>query len=134
MSKSFSGAKKMPPLPDLFGMEASPNKRNNHRPESAALVEVLKALRAHPAVVWCERMNSGAARVGNRFIRFGFKGCPDVLGQLRDGRLLGVEVKGPAGKLRPEQSVFLERVRGAGGVAFVARDLRDVMRELGAPF
>ena len=114
---------------DLFGLEQQP-KRTNDRPESAALVEVLKALKAHPAVSWCERINSGAAKVGNRFIRFGFKGCPDVLGQLRDGRLLGVEVKSPTGKLRPEQSVFLERIRGAGGVAFVARDLRDVMREL----
>ncbi|MBK9346723.1 MAG: VRR-NUC domain-containing protein [Burkholderiales bacterium] len=116
-------------MADLFGLEQQP-KRTNDRPESAALVEVLKALRAHPAVVWCERMNSGAARVGNRFIRFGFTGCPDVLGQLTDGRLLGVEVKSPTGKLRPEQSLFLERVRGAGGVAFMARDLRDVLREL----
>jgi hypothetical protein len=114
---------------DLFGLEQQP-KRTNARPESAALVEVLKALKAHPAVAWCERINSGAAKVGNRSIRFGFKGCPDVLGQLRDGRLLGVEVKSPTGKLRPEQSVFLERIRGAGGVAFMARDLRDVMREL----
>jgi len=114
---------------DLFGQEMTPARRNN-RPESAALVEVLKALKTHPSVVWCERMNSGAAKVGNRFIRFGFTGCPDVLGQLRDGRLLGVEVKSPTGKLRPEQSIFLERIRGAGGVAFVARNCRDVFREL----
>lgn len=114
---------------DLFGQELTLSRRNN-RPESAALVEVLKALKTHPAVVWCERMNSGAAKVGNRFIRFGFTGCPDVLGQLRDGRLLGVEVKSKTGKLRPEQSIFLERIRGAGGVAFVARNCRDVFREL----
>ncbi len=92
---------------------------------------LLKALRAHPAVCWCERMNSGAVRIGARFVRFGFTGCPDVLGQLKDGRLLGVEVKAQAGRLRPEQAVFLARIRGAGGVAFVARDLRDVVRELG---
>lgn len=120
--KSFCGA-------DLFGMEA-PTKRTNDRPEAAALIEVLKALNAHPAVVWCERMNSGAARVGGRFIRFGFTGCPDVLGMLRDGRLLGVEVKAPKGKLRPEQAVMLERIRAGGGVSFVARDCRDVHREL----
>ncbi len=60
-----------------------------------------------------------------------FSGATDLLGQLRDGRLLGVEVKAQAGRLRPEQAVFLERVRDAGGVAFVARDLRDVLRELG---
>ncbi len=123
MSESFSGA-------DLFGMAVSPTKRTNDRPEAAALCEVLMALKAHPAVSWCERMNSGAARVGGRFIRFGFTGCPEVLGQLRDGRLLGVEVKAPKGKLRPEQAVMLQRIAGAGGVAFVARDCRDVHREL----
>ncbi len=54
-----------------------------------------------------------------------------MLGQLKDGRLLGVEVKSPTGKLRSEQSIFLERIRAAGGVAFVARDLLDVDRALG---
>jgi VRR-NUC domain len=58
---------------------------------------------------------------------------PDVLGQLRDGRRLGVEVKAKTGRLRPEQAVFLERIRRAGGLALVARDLRDVRRELGTP-
>lgn len=52
------------------------------------------------------------------------------LSQLRDGRLLGVEVKAPKGKLRPEQAVMLERINQAGGLGFVARDLRDVLREL----
>ena len=114
---------------DLFGLEQTP-KRTNDRPEAAALVEVLKAVRAHPLVEWCERMSSGAAKVEGRFIRFGWPGCPDVLGQLKDGRLLGVEVKAKAGRLRPEQAVFLERIRGAGGVAFVARDCRDVFDNL----
>lgn len=121
--------KREPGTPDLFGLEQQ-EPRILERREAAALVEVLAALRSHAAVAWCERMNSGAARMGARFVRFGWKGCPDVLGQLKDGRLLGVEVKGPAGKLRPEQSVFLERIRCAGGVAFVARDCRDVLREL----
>ena len=114
---------------DLLGDEIQ-TPRTNSRPEAAALVEVLKALRTHPAVAWCERMNTGAATVEGRFIRFGFKGCPDVLGQLKDGRLLGVEVKAQAGRLRPEQALFLERIRCAGGVAFVARDLRDVREQL----
>jgi len=118
-------------MTDLFGLEQQP-KRTNDRPEAAALCEVLKALKAHPAVSWCERMNTGAARIGARFVRFGFTGCPDVLGQLRDGRLLGVECKAPKGKLRPEQAVLLERINGAGGVGFVAHDCRDVLRELAA--
>ncbi len=113
---------------DLLGDDL-PMVRKNAKPEAAALVEVLMALKAHPAVAWCERMNSGAAKIGNRFVRFGWPGCPDVLGQLRDGRLLGVEVKAAKGKLRPEQALFLERIRRAGGVAFIARDCRDVMRD-----
>jgi hypothetical protein len=121
--------KLLPGATDLFGMDA-PTKRPNDRKEGAALLEVLKALRAHPAVSWCERQNSGAANVGGRYIRFGWPGCADVLGQLRDGRFLAVEVKGPTGRLRPEQAVFLERINQAGGLGFMARDLRDVHREL----
>lgn len=115
---------------DLLGHEIINQNRKNAKPEAGALKEVLMALTAHSAVAWCERMNSGAAKIGNRFVRFGWKGCPDVLGQLKDGRLLGVEVKAEKGKLRPEQTIFLERIRLAGGVAFMARDCRDVMREL----
>lgn len=116
-------------MSDLLGDDL-PIVRTNDRPEAAALVEVLKTLRAHPMVAWCERMNSGAAKVGSRFVRFGWTGCPDVLGQLKDGRLLGVEVKAEKGRLRPEQVIFLERIRVSGGVAFMARDCRDVFRAL----
>ena len=110
---------------DLFGLEQQPL-RTNSKPEAAALVEVLKALRAHPAVSWAERQNTGSARIDGRFVRFGWPGCSDVLGMLRDGRFLAVEVKAPTGRLRPEQALFLERINKAGGLGFVARDCRDV--------
>ena len=114
---------------DLLG-DAVLLKSANAKPEAAALVEVLHTLRGHAMVAWCERINSGAANIGGRFVRFGWTGCPDVLGQLCDGRLLGVEVKAEHGRLRPEQKMFLERIRVSGGVAFMARDCRDVFREL----
>lgn len=115
---------------DLLGMPLAKPKRAKSKPEAAALVEVLMALRVSPAVAWVERMNSGAAKVGKRFIRFGFVGCPDVLGQLRDGRMLGVEVKASKGRLRPEQAIVLARINAAGGVAFVARNCNDVFKGL----
>lgn len=115
---------------DLFGFESAPMPRTNDRPEAAALVEVIKVLRNHPTVAWCERQNSGAAKVGGRFIRFGWRGCSDVLGMMKDGRLLAVECKAKGGRLRPEQAAFLSLVRRFGGVAFVARDCRDVLRVL----
>lgn len=121
---SFYAGEPLPAIP------AKPAPRKNDRPEAAALVEVLKALRGHPAVAWCERQNTGATREGDRFIRYGWRGCSDVLGQLKDGRFLAVEVKAPGGRLRPEQAAFLEQVAAAGGVAFVARSCADVGREL----
>lgn len=117
---------------DLLGFETAPAHRTNERAEAAALVEVLQALRGNAAVAWVERQNTGAARVGERFIRFGWRGCSDLLGMLKDGRLLAVEVKAPGGQLRPEQREFLSLVQRFGGVAFVARDCRDVSRELAA--
>lgn len=115
---------------DLFGFDAPPLPRTTDRPEAAALAEVLKALRHHPCVAWVERQNSGVARIGGRFVRFGWAGCSDLLGMMQGGRLLAVECKAPGGKVRAEQAEFLSLVRRFGGVAFVARDCRDVLREL----
>ena len=71
-----------------------------------------------------EKVQIGAAPYRGAPIRT----CPTPAA---DTDLLGVEVKAQAGRLRPEQALFLERIRCAGGVAFVARDLRDVLRGLG---
>ncbi|MBL8423467.1 MAG: VRR-NUC domain-containing protein [Candidatus Accumulibacter phosphatis] len=104
--------------------------RRNDRAEAAALAEVLQTLRHHPAVAWVRRQNSGVARIGDRFVRFGWPGCSDILGQLIDGRLLAVECKAPKGRLQAEQAAFLDLVRRFGGVAFQARDCRDAQRWL----
>ena len=116
--------------PDLFGNESEPRPRTNNRPEAAALVEVLKVLRNHPAVAWCERQNTGAAKVDGRFIRFGWRGCSDLIGMMKDGRLLAVECKAPGGQLRPEQKEFLSLVRRFNGVGIVARNALDIIERL----
>jgi hypothetical protein len=60
----------------------------------------------------------------------GLRGVSDVLGVLPGGRFLAIECKGPTGRPSPEQVEFIERVRAAGGVAFVARSLEDVKKGL----
>ena len=57
-------------------------------------------------------------------------GVPDVIGVWK-GRLLGIEVKRPGGKLSPAQVAFIDRINAEGGLAFVAFSVDDVMRELG---
>jgi len=58
------------------------------------------------------------------------KGVPDILGILRDGRLLAIEVKTANGRVSPEQAAWIERANHLGAVAFVARSLDDVKKEL----
>lgn len=119
-------------MTDIFILEPSPKPKKATPLEADSLREVMQALKTHNLVAWCERQNTGAAKVGGRFIKFGFKGCADILGQLKDGRFLAVEVKKPkGGKLSIEQAFFLERVRKHGGVSFVATSLHDVFTELG---
>jgi hypothetical protein len=114
-------------LDRLYPVTTPRAKRTGPTPEGAVVHAVLAALRAHPRVAWAERMNTGAYKDGERFIRYGFKGCADILGQLRDGRLLAVECKAAGGNLTEDQAEFLRTVAGNGGVAIVARCVEDVM-------
>ncbi|MBC7787415.1 MAG: VRR-NUC domain-containing protein [Methylophilaceae bacterium] len=115
-----------------FILECSPKTKTTKPLEADSLREVMRALKSHHLVAWCERQNTGVAKVGGRFIKFGWTGCSDILGQLKDGRLLAVEVKKPkGGKLTDEQVFFLELVRKHGGVSFVATSLLDVFNNLG---
>ncbi len=57
-------------------------------------------------------------------------GVPDIVG-IYKGRYLGIEVKTPNGKLSPKQTLFLRTINEQGGIAFVARDVADVIDALG---
>lgn len=95
-------------------------------PESIALAAVLEALRLDRRVAWFARMNTGAVRTEDRFIRFGTPGLADVIGFLKDGRFLAIEVKAPTGKLTALQREFLLRGSQSGAVVGVARNAQDV--------
>ena len=98
--------------------------------EADVLKAVLRFLHIHPAVAWCERMNVGAQEINGRYVKFGFAGCSDIIGQTKAGLFMAIECKGPRGKLTTYQMIFLKRVERAGGVAIVARDVRDVAQVL----
>lgn len=96
---------------------------------------ILRYLAIAPRVAWAARMNSGAVKIPvpggkDRFVRYGFPGCPDVLGMFTDGRLLAIEVKSPTGRATAEQRAFLELVAASGGVSVLARSVDDVVAAL----
>ena len=99
---------------------------------------ILRYLAISPRVAWAQRMNTGAIKIPvpggrDRFVRFGFPGCPDILGQLTDGRLLAIEVKSPSGRASEAQEAFLALVATHGGVAIMARSVTDLTAILEAP-
>lgn len=57
------------------------------------------------------------------------KGISDITGII-SGRFLAIEVKSETGKLTPEQRVFLASVNNEGGIAFVARSLKQCIEQL----
>lgn len=66
-----------------------------------------------------------------RFVRYGEKGSGDVLA-LHRGKFYSIEVKTGRDKLRPEQAAWIEAVNEAGGCAFVAYSIDDVIERVKA--
>lgn len=98
---------------------------------------ILQYLTYHPMVAWAARFNSGSARLpagGGKFRPVEFNtcdGCSDILGQLKDGRILAIEVKRPpwtkpTDKHEVAQEDFLKKVRVNNGVGFFATSIKQV--------
>ena len=94
------------------------------------------------------RCNTGAGMMSNakgaaRFVRFGAKGCPDIVGIFSTGSILdkwhchvdgiffGIEVKTRKGVQSPDQKAFQLAVEKAGGLYILARSLKDLKDRLG---
>ena len=104
--------------------------------ESDIQKAILKVLSMHTKVAWSARFNTGAMKTGTvgneRYVRFGFPGCPDILGQLKDGRVLAIEVKKPGGRVSPGQLSFITKVcanHGVGAVVYSVTDVENLLRE-----
>lgn len=91
-----------------------------------------KVWRCETAGVWVGRVihrTGGSVTLADaRMIQAGLtKGGADIIGIAPDGRFLSVEVKTETGRIRPEQEVFLQVVRKAGGIAGVARSVEQAL-------
>jgi len=125
-----------------FDIPPEPKKRAPAKPsgepsEADILRAIMSLLRHHPKVASHWRQNSGTFAERNRdgstrYIRANTaKGMSDIMGVLKDGRTLAIEVKSRTGRMRPGQEEFLQTIRQAGGVAGVCRSVDDAVRLLG---
>ena len=111
-----------------------PSPAEQRQPSEAEILRaILAMLRRHPKVALCWRQNSGTFAERNRdgsmrYVRANTqRGMSDIMGVLRDGRTLAIEVKSRTGRMRPGQEEFLASIRAAGGVAGVCRSVEDAV-------
>jgi hypothetical protein len=123
----------MPPEPK----RRAPAKPSGEPTESQILKAIMLLLKRHPKVAQVWRQNSGTFQERNRdgsvrYIRANTqRGMSDIMGILKDGRTLAIEVKSRTGRMRPGQEEFLQTIRQAGGVAGVCRSVDDAVALLG---
>jgi hypothetical protein len=58
-------------------------------------------------------------------------GVADIIGWRKGGQFFAIEVKSEKGRATPEQKQFIQDVKEDGGIAFIARSIDDVKREMG---
>jgi len=84
--------------------------------------------------IYCWRNNSGKLVTGQgrfrRMVTIGKAGLPDIIGLLKNGQFLGIEVKREGGKLTDLQRETIEELKKNGAKCFVAYSITDVQREL----
>lgn len=96
--------------------------------EADVLEDSLAALRAHPNVAFAWRLQSGVFKDGERFVRVGFKGMPDIVGMTMKARFFAVEIKREVGgTVTPEQRETLNRIGICGGLAGVAHSAAEAI-------
>jgi hypothetical protein len=105
---------------------------NNPAPkEKVVLSQVLEYLALHRIFHW--RANTGAFKGEykgkSRFVRYGRKGVPDILGCYR-GRMFGIECKRLYEEQSQSQREFQSDLEAAGGKYVLCYKLEDVMEGL----
>jgi hypothetical protein len=98
--------------------------------ESEVQKAIMAYLKLHIKVAWVCRNNVGSMQIEGRYVKFGFKGFSDVIGQMKDGRFLAVEIKRPGKMPTQSQEIFLKMVQDNGGIGFWADDVFTVEEKL----
>ena len=100
--------------------------------ESEIQAAILEYLKHCTDVAFAHRQNTGQTKYVDRhgeerWVRYGWVGCSDIIGFMTDGRFLAIECKSARGGASDDQIKFLQTVSAAGGVAILARSVDDVI-------
>jgi hypothetical protein len=98
--------------------------------ESDVQKAILKMLKSHPKVGWAYITSSGYVKGlgGGKMFRVGVPGMSDIMGQMKDGRLLAIEVKVPGKRPTESQMQFIADVNRFYGIAGWADSVETAMK------
>jgi hypothetical protein len=96
-------------------------------PESKVLAACQDILTYHPRVAFWWRQNTGAAKMGERFVRFSFPGASDLMAVLKNGKFLAVECKASGKKANEEQDEFLKKCNRATAYGICVDDPQQLI-------
>lgn len=85
--------------------------------ESDLQNDIMCLLGEHPKVAWCYVTTTGKVKSKGYWITLGYPGISDIIGQLRNGKTLAIEVKTPGNRPTSLQQDFIDIVNRYGGVA-----------------
>lgn len=99
------------------------------------LIKLVLIELSHARVATAWRVETGVAKSmdNSRVITFGLKGCSDILGITKTGKMICVEIKIGSDKLRPEQIAFKEMIERNNGHHYVIRnedEIKDIINDI----
>lgn len=99
-------------------------------PESHLVYAILAKYGSHPRLRLA-RVNTGAAKIKGRMVRFGVPGTADIVGLIAPhGRMIMIECKTDVGRQSKAQQVMQRVVTQFGGLYVLARTIGDVDRAM----
>lgn len=109
----------------LRALQTAPPPDPRATPEKAILAGIIRAL--DRAGFCAHRMTSGVFRSGDRTIRTGEQGMPDVLVELPRGRCAWLEVKSDTGVVSHAQAEWHAKARARGQSCAVVRGVDEAL-------
>ena len=97
---------------------------NKSKDEAQLQSSIIEWLYLHDIFHW--RNNTGALKIGNRFVKFGFKGSPDIICVYR-GWFIGIECKSATGRQSANQEDFEKKLKEAGGAYLLVKNIDTVI-------
>lgn len=104
---------------------------NNSKAHQELLDQVLLALGKRPDVrLWKNATGVARSLDSERVVSFGLKGSSDLIGILKTGKFLAVEIKTGKAVQTEQQKNFQAMIERFGGLYILARSVQDALDQL----